>query len=363
LAARLQPAELDLAATHDVTTGLLLTEELHPRDNSYLRLSGLYQCKRRIAYTIKWHQEGRKGIPNNAHTQGIFDVGHAMHYHLQMRLSKHGSIGWVDADPVVQEDEHGRKSLGWAGNFEVSLINHEYRTRGTLDCLTEPLQLVTRERNGEWFDTYEVDPKGKRLIIDIKTCSARNTWKPDKKTGELVRRPSGFEKLTEPKPEHITQAMMYAWQVTQPGFQTDRIDGPLPEMPDVMILYVAKDVPPDYYGRYPDQYPASESFLHSPYKVFRIPADQFRVNTALRKVNAVWEKLDAGELPSRDYHHTLQWPAYECVDCPFRKTCYAEEGYFQNDSDTLPARAQYAQERIRSGEHFRVLNNEHRLIA
>jgi hypothetical protein len=347
---RLAKPVLDWAATEDVATALHLERDVSPRDNSYIRLSGLYQCKRQLAYRVNWFKEGREELPMGAQTLGIFDVGHAMHYHLQMRLSKHGTLGWVDADPVIAENADGKKRLDWEGNFEVSLIDHEYRVRGTLDCLTYPLLLKTVERDGQTFETYEVVPEGtegaKRYIIDIKTCSARDTWKVNKKTGNLERKPSGFEKLEAPKPEHVTQAMMYSWMVTRPNFSTEREPKPLAVMPDVMILYVAKDVPPDYYSRYPEMYPEDKRLLHSPYKIFRVAADMVRVNTALTKVNSVWSDLDNNRLPSRDYQHRVDWPAYPCLDCGFRKECYSEEGFFKADPEDYPLRVLYRREQL-----------------
>src|SRR3954469_17030778 len=105
---------LDRTAMQEVTAALHLDECWQPRDQSLLRVSSLYQCSRQQGYRIQHYVQGLPEPPLDAALLHVFDLGKALHYSLQLRLSQHGPLGWVDADPVIHERD-GRKSLGWAG--------------------------------------------------------------------------------------------------------------------------------------------------------------------------------------------------------------------------------------------------------
>jgi hypothetical protein len=99
-----------------------------------------------------------------------------------------------------------------------------------------------------------------------------------------------------------------------------------------MIVYIAKDLAPDYYEKHPEEYPEPKGLLNSPYKVFTQPVDLDHVNALLKKTEKIWKAIDAGKLPARDYYHRPDRPAWQCLDCPWNRTCYQEQGYFQEES-------------------------------
>lgn len=316
----------DYVALTDLVSGLCAEPILNRRDNSFIRISGLYQCKRQIGYRILGEEKELLPSPHLLH---IFDVGHALHYAWQLRLSKHGSIGWVNADPCLIKDSTNNKiSLGWDGNFEVPVFSKEHRIRGTLDCLTEPLTLTNINTKNDSFQSYRLDPNGQRYIIDLKTITGRD----NNYNGKIY--PSSFEKLVRPKPEHILQASMYAWLTTQPDFRTSFIDSPLPVIPNVMLIYIAKDADQKVYDRILDDDNINDELKKVPYKVFTFPVDMNMIESALGKTAAIWDLVDRKELPGRDYIHKPNKPDYNCIGCGFRKACYSSEGYFASDLDT-----------------------------
>lgn len=317
----------DFIALTDLSAALCAEQSINPRDNRFIRISSLYQCKRQIGYRIT--DSFNEDLPS-PHLLHIFDVGHALHYTMQLRLSKHGTLGWVNANPKISIDPITHKAnLGWIGNCEVPVVSDKYRIRGTLDCLTEPLVIsdIVSSKDNTKFQSYRVSEKGKRYIIDIKTITARESVSD---YGNKLY-PSAFEKLEKPKPEHILQASMYAWLTTQPGFKTDFISESLDQIPDVMLIYIAKDISEKRYERVLNSEDLNDGIKRIPYKVFRFPVDMNVVEAALAKVGSIWQQVDNNELPGRDYLHKPSNPDYNCTGCGFRKECYKEEGYFSSD--------------------------------
>jgi hypothetical protein len=272
-----------------------------------LRISGIHPCRRQIAYRRQWFMEGKPELPMSAHTFALFDVGHGIHLRLQERLGNTGALGWVDGEPAVDE----QSEFGGPGLFEVPLVSTAHRLRGTLECLSRPLvqKKVWVKSPGELFETFALaepgDPKAKRYIIDLKSITARDRYfiDEDPTTGAITkaeRQPSGFEKLVQPKDEHLGQTMLYSYLVTQPDFQHERLGGqPLETPPDVMIIYQAKDLDPKYYAREPETYSKGGELLQSPFKIFTVPYDQQRVDPLLQKARETWAAVDASQLPGR----------------------------------------------------------------
>lgn len=336
---------LDRVAINEISTSYHIEKTLNPRNNTYIRASGIGSCKRQIAYRIKWHEEGIEELPTWTHGLFTFDLGHGIHYRLQSRLSNVGPLKWVDAEPFINSSGQ----LDWHGNCEIPLLNDEHKIAGRCDALTKPLKRVTHWIDGEPIELYEPaeegDPEARRYIIDIKSITARERLKVehDPNTGYVRNTtvmPSAFEKLAAPKDEHISQVSLYAWMTTQPGFHTDRIHEPLKEIPGMMVIYVAKDLDPAYYGKNPE-YPSPKYLLNSPYKIFTLDVDPKALSVLFRKSAGIWKALDEDKLPPRDYNHKPERPVYACVDCPFRKECYKEEGYFAEEDLSLPSIVKY----------------------
>jgi hypothetical protein len=333
---------LDQTAIDELSASLHVSQALAPRNNTRTRISGIGGCRRQLAYRRLWYKEGKVEPPIWSHGLFTFDIGHAVHLKLQHRLSNAGPLKWVDADPIV--DEHG--NFGWAGNCEINLRNDELEFEGHLDDLTRPLKRVTRDGVEFIVPTAEDDPKGRRYIIDIKTITARErtVLDEDPHSGQILGAktyPSAFEKLKAPKDEHIQQVSMYCYLTTQPGFKTDRIPGPLKELPGIMMIYVAKDLDPKYYGKKTDEFSEARGLLNSPYKIFTLDADPRLIQALLTKNRLISQALKEGKLPPRDFQHKPDRPAWACVDCPFRHTCYGQEGYFVDDLPTVPPRLAY----------------------
>lgn len=319
---------LDVTAVEELAVGLFQQQQNQSRDNRFLRASSIGDCRRKLAYRIQWAKEGRPELPIWAHGLSIFEMGHGLHLQLLQRLSNAG-MGWIDAEPSVPEIGN---LFGWTGNCEINLVDNEYRIAGHCDGLSRPLIRYTKTVDGQEIEflqpawNEETLHEGKRYIIDLKTITAR----------ERDGKPSAFEKLVAAKPEHIQQASLYAWMTTRPTFRTDRISGPLPEMPGIMIIYIAKDLPFDYYEK--QGYDEPRGLLNAPYKVFTRSVNTRTINHMLRKVQGIWEHLDAGTLPPRDYHYSENWPDWHCADCSFRAECYKEEKFFENSLPVIPPR-------------------------
>src|SRR5689334_21761569 len=130
---------LDLTAAAERAVSHHIDQVALPRDNSYIRVSGIGSCRRQIAYRIQGYRQQKPEPPIWCHGLTIFELGHGLHLKLQERISNSGPLKWVDAEPVI---EHGR--FGWAGNCEIDLIDHEFRVAGHCDALSRPLVRYTR---------------------------------------------------------------------------------------------------------------------------------------------------------------------------------------------------------------------------
>jgi hypothetical protein len=341
---------LDWTAVEELSTSFHVEQAHHPRKNDVVRASSIGECRRKLAYRILWWREGIPEPPMDSHLLSIFDLGHALHLQLQTRLSNPGPLKWIDADLVF---DAGRPK--WTGNCEIRLEDPDLFVAGHCDGLSRPLKRVQFEEYERLVPTEPDDPAGLRYIIDIKTITARDRIEPvwDMRTGQFLimkEPPSPFARLEKAKDEHIAQTSIYAHLTTRPNFKTDRLDGPLPKLPHLMVIYLAKDVAPDWYGRYPALYPEPRGLLNSPYKVFTQPASPTLIAALLKKVALVRDHLAEGRLPARDYHHSPQKPDWHCTDCPFRHTCYADEGYFADDRRPVPTRITDALLQVESHE-------------
>src|ERR1051326_2838052 len=122
-----------------------ITQEIHRRDNSYIRVSGVGDCRRKVGYRVLYHRQEKRELPIWTHGLTIFELGHGLHLKLQERMSNVGPLKWIDAEPAIDGD--GR--FGWAGNCEIPLIDHEYRVAGRCDGLSRPLRRYTRTIDGQ----------------------------------------------------------------------------------------------------------------------------------------------------------------------------------------------------------------------
>lgn len=262
---------------------------LYPRDHTLLHASAIGSCRRQQGYQLM----GVEGLPHDSHFLSICDIGHGVHRQIQDRLVN--VLGWVKQE-----------------NIELPVRDEEYGVMGRIDALSEPLCC--------WWGNERVAPceendRGERYIIDIKTITSRPYLKHDPDTGVLhYSEPSSFEKLQNPKKEHLLQVNLYAHMLLKQGV--------VDELPRIMLLYIAKDV--DSQG-----YPESEDRLLSvPYKVFVRDAEEEYIATALKRAKHIWSRIKKGELPGKDYWHKPESPDWHCQVCAYRKECYAEEGYF-----------------------------------
>jgi hypothetical protein len=134
--------------------------------------------------------------------------------------------------------------------------------------------------------------------------------------------PSSFERLSQPKKEHLLQVNLYAWMAKEMGL--------VDELPRIMVIYIAKDVDSQ-------MYPANDPdrLLALPYKVFVRDAEQDYIDSALKRAKHIWGRVKKGELPGKDYYWKPGAPDWHCSCCSYRKECYKEEGYFEGEKPLI----------------------------
>lgn len=349
---------LDKLALQELSASYQLDPHMESRDNSTIRISGLHECTRKQYYRITNHLKGIPDPPIGSHARVTFEFGHGVHLMMQKRLSNVGSLKWVDADPIVEDG-----AFGWAGNFEINFFDKDYKLKGHCDALTRPIKRVKKTIDDKEIEVMEVsdddDPEASRYIIDFKTITAREKPKPkiDPFTQEIIgveTYPSSFEKLTKPKPEHIMQASAYAWLMTRDSFNHDKVrlgatthstnekkKEPLKKIPDVMIVYIAKDLDPKFYERFPGTYPSKDDLLNFPMIAFTEKTNPKTIEKIKDKADKVNGYVERGELPPRDYNYTPANRDFNCEYCTYNRECYAKEKYFSKNSIDYPLRLKY----------------------
>jgi CRISPR/Cas system-associated exonuclease Cas4 (RecB family) len=306
--------------TRELSCAMQAERFLHPRDHSLLHASAIGSCRRKQGFELM----GTEGETQDSHFLSICDIGHGVHGMIQNRLVN--VLGWCKQE-----------------NIELPVRSDEFGIMGHVDALSEPLRwTIFNERPEAWdkltntpggfFETHDGDvhrifPRSDtglcnnqpRYIIDIKTITSRPYLKRHPETGVLSHdEPSSFERLQQPKKDHLLQVNLYAWMVKEMGL--------VEEVPRIMLIYIGKDVESASYGECEDR------LLSLPYKVYVRDAEQAYVDEALKRAKHIWTRIKAGELPGKDHWHKPESPAWQCEVCPYRKTCYAEEGYFQDQA-------------------------------
>jgi len=266
-----------------------------------------------------------------SHGLVTFAVGSAMHLFIQQLLSNLGPMKWVDGEPSIGK----YNTFHFNGNFEIPFKDEKLGVAGHCDALTRPLKEVTQVIGNEEIKTLVPDESGDRYIIDIKTITAREkvVGDIDYKTGGIrngVWKKSSFEWLYKPKKEHVAQASLYAYLSATSDWHTDRLQGPLPKIPKIMIVYLAKDLNPDYYSRLTYGTSGSKGILNSPYKVFTQSVSKKTVDRCLEEISEVNDYVSRGELAPRDFHHTPTNREFACIYCDYNRECYRDEGYFSS---------------------------------
>lgn len=275
---------------------------LYPRDHSLLHASAIGSCRRKQGFELM----GVEGEPHDSHFLSICDVGHGLHRQLQDRLVN--VLKWVKPE-----------------NVELKVQNDALGVVGHIDALSEPLGWNIEDLFENVPRRIEVHGDGVQYIIDIKTITSRPYLKHTPDTGVLqYAEPSSFERLVRPKKEHLLQTNLYAWMAKEMGL--------VDELPSIMIIYVGKDVEP---GVYSTLIPTVDRLLSVPYKIFVQEASEEYINEAQRRARHIWQRVRNGELPGKDHWHKPESPAWQCEVCSFRKTCYAEEGYFQDEPSLI----------------------------
>jgi hypothetical protein len=290
--------------TRELSCAMQAERFLHPRDHSLLHASAIGSCRRKQGFELM----GTEGETQDSHFLSICDIGHGVHGMIQNRLVN--VLGWCKRE-----------------NIELPVRSDEYGIIGHVDALSEELLwhgfegVVTpdRVRRSPENVTYDFPVDKHRYIIDIKTITSRPYLKRHPETGVLSHdEPSSFERLQQPKKDHLLQVNLYAWMVKEMGL--------VGEVPRIMLIYIGKDVESASYGECEDR------LLSLPYKVYVRDAEQAYVDEALKRAKHIWTRIKAGELPGKDHWHKPESPAWQCEVCPYRKTCYVEEGYFQGQA-------------------------------
>lgn len=277
------------AVVRELSLAMQAEREIHPRDHSMLHASAIGYCRRKQGYELM----GVKGERADSHFLSICDVGHGVHGQLQKRLVD--VLGWVEPENIERQVQDEKEGIG-----------------GHLDALSKPLVF------DPVLGTFSVDwDKGTHYVIDIKTITSRPHLKHHPDTGMLIySEPSSFERLVAPKKEHLLQTNLYSWMVKDMltrGF------------PKIMLIYIGKDIGPNDYTA------NREPLLSIPYKVFIRDTEEQYIEAALKRARHIWKRVRDGELPGKDHWHKPTSPAWQCEVCPYRKLCYADEGYFENE--------------------------------
>jgi hypothetical protein len=293
--------------TRELSCAMQAERFLHPRDHSLLHASAIGSCRRKQGFELM----GTEGETQDSHFLSICDIGHGVHGMIQNRLVN--VLGWCKRE-----------------NIELPVRSDEYGIIGHVDALSELLAFSGPGTGLSRFDSEGVNRVGNdgitafgdRYIIDIKTITSRPYLKRHPETGVLSHdEPSSFERLQQPKKDHLLQTNLYAWMVKEMGL--------VEEVPRIMLIYIGKDVESASYGECEDR------LLSLPYKVYVRDAEQAYVDEALKRAKHIWTRIKAGELPGKDHWHKPESPAWQCEVCPYRKTCYAEEGYFQDQTPLI----------------------------
>jgi CRISPR/Cas system-associated exonuclease Cas4 (RecB family) len=293
--------------TRELSCAMQAERFLHPRDHSLLHASAIGSCRRKQGFELM----GTEGETQDSHFLSICDIGHGVHGMIQNRLVN--VLGWCKRE-----------------NIELPVRSDEYGIIGHVDALSELLAFSGPGTGLSRFDSEGVHRVGNdgitafgdRYIIDIKTITSRPYLKRHPETGVLSHdEPSSFERLQQPKKDHLLQTNLYAWMVKEMGL--------VEEVPRIMLIYIGKDVEAASYGECEDR------LLSLPYKVYVRDAEQAYVDEALKRAKHIWTRIKAGELPGKDHWHKPESPAWQCEVCPYRKTCYVEEGYFQDQTPLI----------------------------
>lgn len=300
---------IEETVTRELSAAMQAERFLYPRDHSLLHASAIGSCRRKQGFEIM----GVEGLPQDSHFLSICDIGHGVHHQIQDRLVN---------------------VLGWAkrANIELEVRNEEHGIMGHVDALSEPLggypeecPRIQNAPESQGFFRKRAEWGGERYVIDIKTITSRPYVKRDPETAALHHvEPSSFEKLIAPKKEHLLQVNLYAWMLKE--------QGTLDELPRIMLIYIGKDVGPDYYE---DKCQVTDRLLSLPYKVFIRDAEQEYIDEALKRAKHIWGRVKKGELPGKDHWWKPDSPDWHCSCCSFRKSCYAEEKYFETDQPLI----------------------------
>ena len=281
---------IEKTAIREMSLAMQAERDLEPRDHTMLHASAIGYCRRRQGFELM----GTEGERTDSHFLSICDVGHGVHRQLQDRLVN---------------------VLKWATweNIELKVQDEEEGICGRLDALSEALEF----KDGRLVP----GPEGDKYIIDFKTITTRPHIKYNPDTGILhYVEPSSFGRLTEPKKEHLLQTNIYSWLLVRMGY--------LETYPKIMVVYVGKDI-----GR--EDYEGPEPLLDIPYKVFIRDTEESYIEAGLKRARHIWGRVRKGELPGKDHWHKPDAPAWQCEVCPYRKTCYAEEGYFFDEPQLI----------------------------
>lgn len=291
---------IENAVVREMSIAMQAERDIYPRDHKHLHASAIGYCRRKQGYELM----GVEGERPDSHFLSICDVGHGMHHQLQRRLVD--VLGWVAPE-----------------NIELEVKDEELGIVGHLDALSYPLIF-----DGDRFVADDYGGRGCKFIIDFKTITARPHLKYHPDTGILnYVEPSSFDRLQEPKKEHLLQVNLYSELLKR----MRKVES----YPRLMIVYVGKDV---------EKQESDEPLLSVPYKVFIRDTSEEFIDAALKRARHIWGRVRNGELPGKDHYHKPESPAWQCQVCPYRKLCYAEEGYFENEPQLIsPASLQILQ--------------------
>jgi hypothetical protein len=302
-----------------------------------LQVSSVGNCTRRLAYDIfrQMALEDRDGVPEELRNTLKFKPVLSSHelFNIYLENSIRHMIQrwlmdmkWLRCEPYLDEE----KLLQWKGDAEIQLKDDDLRIMGCCNGITTPLQITP---DGDLIPCPNCKGESTcgicgRYLIEIKCITDRpkilandyediSKWEkvpsdtniPLTGGGIIVTLPGRFTELINPEPEHIAQAHMHTYLIKKHlGI----------DIKGIIFLYVAKDADLKEYEE--------ESVYDVPVKQMITPISSIIQEQVLSRVHSVWEHVDKGELPPRNwYYDGCGYTPFECYyQCEFTRLCYPE---------------------------------------
>lgn len=253
-----------------IANALVEKSRNQPRDESYFHPSEATGCSTAVWYK-KMEGRGkllRPGVPFDAATLAIFEIGHMIH-------------GWVQGIFV-------EKGLCGEDGIEVPIHDDVRKITGSIDILLP-------ERDD--MEYHEIVPAGPARVVDIKSCS----W-------------TSFSSHRYPEQSHVVQTSLYCHYT---GLE------------DITILYICKDggkfdgwleeTGLDQARRMGIRIQSKDDPARMPLRCVNFKKDEAAVQRTFEKFAKLEEALASRIAPVPEYDPRERWSP--CQKCQYRYHC------------------------------------------